>query len=168
MTEELPTFIGRMFPISEKREDTFIIGTSMGGFGAYRIALEQPERFSAVASLSGTLDMISMAKMYNNDETGAFDNIFKREDLRPGSQHDLMALINKHIQEGRQLPKFYQCCGTEDSMYGMYTSFRDRFKELGLDFTYDEDPGVHNWVYWDSVIEKVLDWLPLANGLVEG
>lgn len=168
MTKELPAFIGRMFPISEKREDTFIVGNSMGGFGAYRIALEQPERFCCAASLSGALDIISMARMYANDPSGGFSAVFAPEDLQPGSDNDLIALAGKRIREGRTLPKFYQCCGTEDFLYPLNTSFRDRFQTVGVDLTYDESRGVHDWEYWDTQIRKILEWLPLATTLVDG
>ena len=167
MTQELPTFIGRMFPVSEKREDTFIVGNSMGGFGAYRIAMEQPERFCCAVSLSGALDVISMARMYANDPSGGFSAVFAPEDLMPGSDNDLIALAEKRMKEGRMLPKFYQCCGTEDFLYAMNTSFHDRFRKLDVDLVYDESKGIHDWEYWDTQIRKVLEWLPLANTLVE-
>ena len=168
MTKELPAFIGRMFPISEKREDTFIAGNSMGGFGAYRIALEQPERFCCAASLSGALDIITMAKMYANDPSGGLSAVFSPKDLLPGSDNDFVALAEKRIREGCTLPRFYQCCGTEDFLYPLNTSFRDRFREADVDLTYAESKGIHDWEYWDMQIRNVLDWLPLANTLVEG
>ena len=35
------------------------------------------------------------------------------------------------------------------------------FREAGLDLTYEEGPGNHNWEFWDKYIRHVLDWLPL-------
>ncbi|MBQ4089174.1 MAG: acetylesterase, partial [Clostridia bacterium] len=43
------------FPLSYKREDTFIAGLSMGGFGACRNALKYCETFGKAAILSGAL-----------------------------------------------------------------------------------------------------------------
>ena len=57
VTEELPKFIQGLFPVSKKREDTFVAGLSMGGYGAYYIGLSCPEKFGAVASFSGALDV---------------------------------------------------------------------------------------------------------------
>lgn len=57
LTRELPAFITKYFPISERREDTFIAGLSMGGYGAMKAALEYPEKYAACASLSGVLDV---------------------------------------------------------------------------------------------------------------
>ena len=57
-TRELPDYIARLFPVSTKREDTFVAGLSMGGYGAVRVAFEMPERFGAAASLSALCPQI--------------------------------------------------------------------------------------------------------------
>src|SRR5690348_3177908 len=59
VTEELPRIAGRFFRLSDRREDTFVAGLSMGGYGAFKWALRHPERFAAAASLSGALDVAS-------------------------------------------------------------------------------------------------------------
>ena len=33
--------------------------------------------------------------------------------------------------------------------------------EEGVDLTYEEHDGKHDWVFWDTQIRKVLEWLPL-------
>ena len=103
LTEELPEFIESLFPVSRKRENTFVAGLSMGGYGAWRLALQKPEQYACAASLSGAVD----------------------------------------IQNARK-----------------------RMTELGLDLTYAEHPGIHDWDYWDAHIQDVLNWLPLAESTV--
>ena len=44
------------FPLSHARADNFVAGLSMGGYGAFKLALSMPEAFSAAASLSGVAD----------------------------------------------------------------------------------------------------------------
>ena len=52
--EELPAVCHDFFPrISQKREDTYIAGLSMGGYGAYALAMTYPEQYNAAAGLSG-------------------------------------------------------------------------------------------------------------------
>lgn len=53
--EELPAFTRRLFPLSSRREDTFIAGLSMGGYGALNAGLTYPETFGKVAALSAAL-----------------------------------------------------------------------------------------------------------------
>jgi S-formylglutathione hydrolase FrmB len=57
LTEELPALCRNWFPISGEREDNFVAGLSMGGYGALRMALACPGRYAAAASLSGALDL---------------------------------------------------------------------------------------------------------------
>lgn len=168
MSEELPRFVNAMFPLSTRREDTFIAGMSMGGYGAYRVALQTPERFSCAASLSGALDIASTMKGVTGVKNPMNPaDIFGDPDAIEGSENDLMARIAKLKAEGIPLPRFYQCCGTEDFIYPSNVTAHQKLVDLGADLTYTEGPGQHNWDYWDVEIQKVLAWLPLAHTLVD-
>lgn len=168
MTQELPRFIQAMFPVSSRREDTFIAGISMGGYGAYRIALETPERFGCAVSLSGGLEMANLRKGIPDGGPSAisFANCFG-DDPAFIADNDLLTLLDKRLAGGSPIPKLYQCCGTEDFLYKMNLHFRDQLRTLPIDLTYEEGPGKHNWEYWDPQIQRVLEWLPLVNTLVD-
>lgn len=168
MSKELPDFINAMFPVSTRREDTFIAGMSMGGYGSYRVALETPQRFACAASLSGALDITAL---YHGTIDGApsvinVNDVFGEGPVE-GSNNDLFALMEKRQREGAELPRLYQCCGTEDFLYSVNVSCRERMEGLKVDLTYDESPGIHDWNYWDVQIQKVLQWLPLKGTLVQ-
>ncbi len=161
VTEEVPAMARAMFPLSERREDNFAAGLSMGGFGAFKIGLTYPDRYGAVASLSGALDMTGMLKHSEPAWRKGFKPIFG--DLRKfeGGPNDLMALAKKLAgSEWKNLPLF-QWCGTEDFLYEGNLHFRDCAQSLGLNLTYEEAPGTHEWRYWDQMIQRVLEWLPL-------
>ena len=55
VSEELPAIARSFFPLSDAREDNFVAGLSMGGYGAFKLALRCPDKFAAAASLSGAL-----------------------------------------------------------------------------------------------------------------
>ena len=78
-----------------------------------------------------------------------------------GSDNDLLYLAEKVAKSNGPKPMLYQCCGTEDFLYEDNIVFRDWANELGLDLTYEEEPGTHEWGYWDKKIQRVLEWLPL-------
>ena len=162
LADELPETVRALFPrISTEREDTFIAGLSMGGFGAFKLALDRPERFSAAASLSGALDagafwrdgMDSETLLANEYAWGSKENML-------GGINDIPFMLDKRINEGTRLPKLYQCCGTEDFLYDINIEFRDKFINR-TDLTYFEEPGDHDWLFWDNNIKRVLDWLPI-------
>ena len=159
LTEELPMLARSFFPLSAKREDNFVAGLSMGGYGAFKWALRCPEQISAAASLSGALDMA--AHIYHSLWSHLnFSHDLWRGDIK-GTPEDLLWLVE---QSGRmkEKPALYQCCGTEDFLYEDNQAFRRKCEEFGYDaLTYEEGPGEHVWEYWDAHIQDVLQWLPL-------
>jgi putative tributyrin esterase len=55
LTGELPRYLADVFALKPRREDTYIAGNSMGGYGAFKAALLHPELYAAAASFSGVL-----------------------------------------------------------------------------------------------------------------
>jgi len=45
--------------------------------------------------------------------------------------------------------------------------FKKHLDKIGMRYTYHEQPGVHDWDFWDDEIKRILDWLPLKNDLVD-
>ena len=163
ISEEVPTLVRDMFSLSARREDNFVAGLSMGGYGAFKLALTHPDRFAAAASLSGAVDINEVVKPVKNDpENKAWQaemrTVFGDLSKVPGSKHDLFALARK-VARGTVKPRLYQCCGTEDFLYADNIRFRDAVRKLPLDLTYEEGPGEHNWAYWDKMIQNVLAWM---------
>jgi S-formylglutathione hydrolase FrmB len=157
ITEELPKVIKFYFPISDKPEDTYIAGLSMGGYGTLKIAFQHPERFAAAGSFSGPLDMAIRMDKYPPDRSAEMVEIFGDLSKFAGSDNDVMALAAKNKKKIGKLP-IYQWCGTEDSLYPFNVNFREHAKKLGLNLNYKEGPGDHSWVYWDACIKDFLDW----------
>lgn len=52
VVEELVSVTRKLLPISDKQEDTYIGGISMGGYGCMMLASRHPETFSKVLALS--------------------------------------------------------------------------------------------------------------------
>jgi putative tributyrin esterase len=163
ISEELPAICREFFPnISDKREETFAAGLSMGGYGALKLGLRASQTFGAVASLSGALDMVSSLKDGAiDDPSGVFRNIYGSMEEMIDSEEDLMAVAGRLKESGKPLPKIYIWCGTEDFLYEQNVTAKRRLDELGYDLTYEEGPGDHQWNYWDEKIQTVLQWLPL-------
>jgi S-formylglutathione hydrolase FrmB len=157
ISEELPAIARSFFPLSAAREDNFVAGLSMGGYGAFKLALAQPDRFAAAASLSGALNVAKTAP--TRDE---MRRVFGDQEFS-GTANDLLWLLEQvHDRQGPK-PKLFQCCGTEDFLYADNQVFREAALKTGLDYRYDEEPGSHEWGYWDTKIQDVLAWLPLAS-----
>ncbi|NLK28133.1 MAG: esterase family protein [Clostridiales bacterium] len=163
ISEELPQICREFFPnMSEKREDNFVAGLSMGGYGAVKMALGASDRFCAAASLSGAMD-VNRINQQDLSLSEFWKNIFGPLDKIAGSENDLFTLAQKLKESGKTLPKLYMWCGTEDFLYQDNCRMRKHLEELGYDLTYKEAPGDHQWKYWDEMIQDVLKWLPIKN-----
>ena len=162
MTEELLSYIHNLFPASRRREDTFVAGFSMGGYGAWYLALSRPDLFSKAASMSGVMDI---AACYEESVAGKLEvpflwnDIFKDPSKLRGSTSDLFYLYQK-CMENKTLPELYHACGTEDFLFTMNEKAHARLKAMGADVVYKvtQDAG-HNWEYWDNQIKDVLNWM---------
>jgi len=159
---EVPAVVHSLFPLSSQRKDNFVAGLSMGGYGAFKLALTHPERYAAAASLSGGLDLTETVRADNprNDESrlAEFRTVFGDLSTVPGSEHDLFRLARQVAREPVK-PRLYVCCGTEDFIYPQNLRFREVVSRLPLELTYEEGPGDHNWAYWDRMIQHVLAWM---------
>ena len=156
VSEELPEIVQRFFRVSDRREDTFVAGLSMGGYGAFRLALHQPERFAAAASLSGVLDLPWLQRQTGREQL--MRAVFDGRDTT-GSDDDLIALLAR--VDAATLPWLYVGCGTEDPVLGGNRRFVQAAAGHGIDVTTSFGPGGHEWGLWDTTIEEVLAWLPL-------
>ena len=103
---ELPKVCRAYFRgMSDKREDNFVAGLSMGGYGAMKIALTHPESFGGVASLSGTLDIADVTR---NRPIVEWKSIFGYELESTGelygTKHDNFHLANTLYKKGIDTP----------------------------------------------------------------
>ena len=153
--EELVEITRRMFPLSEKREDTFIAGLSMGGFGALRNGVVYSETFGYVAGLSAAVHIFE--DVSEKAENGLFDN----KKAAAGTDKNPRVAVENMLSGKRRIPRFYMACGTKDELMQANVDFRDFLRTKGIEVTWDEEDYGHDWDFWDSQIRKVLEWLPL-------
>ena len=168
--KELPQVLQWMLPISPRREDNFVAGLSMGGYGALKWAVNEPERFACAGSFSGAVDMPAILRR-NHLHDGALDEpmelIFGSVERVEHTHSDVIWMAQQQCAAGVQLPKFYVTVGTEDFTYDFNINLREAFAAEGLDLTWDERPGGHTWGYWDAAVQRFINWLPLRNAPVE-
>ncbi|MDR3632075.1 MAG: alpha/beta hydrolase family protein [Desulfocapsaceae bacterium] len=160
ISEEVPAFARHSFPLSGNRDENSVAGLSMGGYGAFKLALAYPDRYAAAASLSGTLDVVRLARTEQAAGQTELKNIFGEADALAGGANDLFALTKQLAAQGRPQPRLYQWCGVDDFLYEDNIRFRKHAESLGLDLTCEEGPGGHEWRCWDAQIQRVLAWLP--------
>ena len=164
---ELVELTRRTFPLSRRREDTFIAGLSMGGYGAIRNGLKYHDTFGCIAGLSSAM-IVDGLEMRTNNRRDFAESIFG--DLTKVKDSDMNPkwLVEKLKKQQAEFPKMYLACGTEDSLLEANREMRDYLKDAGVDVTYEEGAGGHEWDFWNRYIKKVIDWLPLEGNAEAG
>jgi putative tributyrin esterase len=158
ISEELPSVAREFFHLSSKREDNFVAGLSMGGYGAMKLGLRYPDKFAAVGSLSGALDI---KRIFKEEDYEDIKIIFDADKGVKETEDDLFNLIEKISISKEQKPMLYQCCGTEDFLYKDNLRFKKHCEKFGIKLIYEEEAGTHEWGYWDKKIQSFLEKLPL-------
>ena len=164
--KELIEFTRDMFPLSKKREDTFIGGLSMGGYGAIYNGCLYHKTFSHIAALSPAL-MIddAISSTYNKAiilrNRAFFERFFGNLENLKESDRNLYYLIKRLKSENVELPKIYLTCGKNDHLFSRCEDFASFLMNQGTDFVFERGIGDHDWDFWDEYIKHVIDWLPL-------
>lgn len=156
ISKELPEYMEKLLPISKKREDRYICGLSMGGYGAFKVALTYPESFACAGSLSGALDVESIRNMMKNTPREKLYQAMFAEKKIDGSGNDLFHLVEKAVKGKQKVPHLYMACGTEDFLYNDNLRFRNHLETHGVDHAYVEGPGDHSWAFWDHHVDLFL------------
>lgn len=163
VSKELPEVCRGYFKgMSDKREDNFVAGLSMGGYGAAKVALTCPESFGGFVSLSGSLDITRKNRPVDFEEWQSIFNFNMKSPLElEGSEHDLYALVRRNHEKGIEFPKMYIWCGTEDDpgLFKTNQRFHELLNELGIEHVYEESEGDHSWRWWDMHIQDGLRFL---------
>ncbi|MGJ8730814.1 alpha/beta hydrolase [Listeria aquatica] len=156
-TKELLPLLPTLFPLAQEREKNFVAGHSMGGYGAFKMALSSPSHFAKAASMSGVMDIDYI--LHHPFDNFSIEAVTGGKTTLHGTPSDLYHLIRENKKNGVLLPELYQTCGTEDFLYEDNLAFRDFLKKENIHAKYVEAPGEHNFKFWDKSIENVLEWL---------
>jgi len=159
IAEELPSVMRSFFSgMSNKREDNFIAGLSMGGYGAMKIGLLKSENFAGIAAFSGAYDLYPRA-FERSGNSNYWKSIFGDDpEAFKQSDDNVYALVEKKASEGAPKPKIYMWCGTEDGLLGESRELCAHLTRFGYNPEYHESPGDHSWKYWDEQIKIALDF----------
>lgn len=162
--KELVDYTRKTFGLSDKRKDTLVGGFSMGGYGALHTGLAYPETFGGIAALSSALIVYELHTLKPGENNGVanyeyFNMVFgdlvesARTDNNPEVQ------IEKLLAGGKQIPAIYQTIGTEDFLYSCNQRLRAFLEKLDINYKYEEEPGIHDFVFWNKAIVKAVQWL---------
>ena len=162
--EELLDVTRRMFPLSDRREDTFIGGVSMGAYGALRNGLKYCENFGSIIALSSAMVIDGFEQIISDGlfflERTYLESIFGDLSQVVNSDKDPARLAADLVYCDRPRPRVFMASGNQDPLTPANRILADRMRGTGLDVTYHELQGGHDWNLWNQALPMALEWLP--------
>lgn len=156
ITQEVFEHSHRLFRLSNRREATFVAGLSMGGYGAFKIALSNPAVYSAACSMSGALCAHKYVEMESKKDL--CNQIYGPNVVTVPDTDNLFCLAERIERDGQPHPRLLQFCGTEDYLYDQNDNFRKFMTGRDFDYHYSECPGGHEWRLWGAWLPEALDF----------
>lgn len=172
--QELVEITRKMFPLSRRREDTFIAGCSMGGYAALKLGIKYNETFGYAAGISVPTVIEGLRR---KDErrlpvtlggVSFIEAVFGDVESFEGSENDLVWLAEQKLKGGGELPKLRMICGSSDGLLDENLKISEEFRSVGCDILFSEEEGTHDWKFWDAQIRSIIDdWLPVEPNIFE-
>lgn len=175
ISQELIPILRRTLPLSVETKDNFLLGFSMGAFGAWNFATKHSHFFSKVALVSGYYDYkLSEDKRFTAKNKEQRNLYFIHKMLLPfinkaffddnGDvliEYDVDHILENYNSDSNQ--KFYIYVGSRDffsysQSYNLYKKMKDKLISVDI----KESDGVHDIKYWNNIIETIIE------DLVEG
>lgn len=168
ITEELPQICRSVFRISAERENTAILGCSMGGYGALKCAFTKPEQYGMCGAFSsGCLFMKENMDFIQSQGWDTAAQLFGRQlltDIPAAFGQNLewqpdyeISELARQAKESGLLPELYLTCGTEDHFYPDHVKFGKLLDELGIAYTFEQWQAKHDLYYFNDALKKAID-----------
>lgn len=164
--KELVEFTRKVFPLSDKREDTIIGGISMGGFGALINGMRFHDTFGHIVAISPALVKYDIANSTDEPNPvgatrGFFASVFGDLDKYPESENNPAVLAARLKAEGAQLPSIYLACGRNDMLVMPSRELHGDLLKLGVAHMYVEGPGTHENIFFFPHLRHGLSYIDL-------
>jgi putative tributyrin esterase len=149
---DLITDVETRFPAAPGRSNRALIGISMGGFGAVKLALHHPDLFGFAAGLSSAIDVTRRAftvKRYH--QSRHYEAIFGPSGSSTRRDNDPFVLARSADPD--VAPYFFLTCGEQEGLLPANREFAALLSQRHFHFEFHTVRGGHDWNQWDS-------WLP--------
>lgn len=128
-----------------------ITGLSMGGHGAFYLAIKHQDVFGAAGSQSGGVDIRPFPHSWDMEKRlGDYST-------HPENWEENTVINMLHLLDGSATKiKMIFECGTRDFFYDGNKRLHQKMLQMNIPHDYSERPGAHNWDYWRNSIKYQL------------
>jgi S-formylglutathione hydrolase FrmB len=152
IVSDLISDVESRFPAATERSNRAIVGLSMGGFGAVKIALRHPELFAFVGGLSSAIDVPHRAFVFKRfHQSRHYSAIFGPAGSQTRRDNDPLLLARSANPEAA--PYFFLTCGEQEGLLSSNREFATLLARRHFRYEFHTIPGGHDWNQWNG-------WLP--------
>lgn len=149
---ELLDVTRKVFPLSDRREDTYIVGFSMGGYGAMVNGLRFPDKFGKIGAASGAFIEFDKAENFSDAVL-----VKLMSEAYQKSYASVSYAIETACENKTALPKIYMACGTADFLYTVNERLDQFLTAHGVDHRYMRYPEeAHTTQYVKKVMPDIM------------
>ena len=153
VSKELPRVCRKFFGLSTKKENNYLMGLSMGGYGALKCAFAYATHYEAVSVLSSVTDIVSRIEAADAAQRAEYQAIFGMN-LEVKKRDDLLLLLKE--TDPASFPRLYMYCGEEDELYSQNAAFYKTAKRRGMNVAFSHWKGAHDWNFWDEAAKRAV------------
>jgi len=152
ITHDLINDVEGRFPVAGGRANRAIIGVSMGGFGAVKIALRHPELFIFAGGISSAIDVprrdFSWKRLHQSRH---YESIFGPSGSQARRDNDPFVLARS--TNPQNAPYFFLTCGEQEGLLPANREFAALLGQRHFRYEFHTVRGGHDWNQWNA-------WLP--------
>ena len=153
LSSEVPLYLKNTLKISSQWDKNYVLGYSMGGFGALKLALTYPERFKEVCSLSGSLRSMAVnEKLIQGGQRQDLNLAFGSCNAETYKANDIYHLIEELLKNKDRIPYINLYCGEQDGLFQYNKAYAEFLEEKKVPHSFSLDQGDHSFTYWDKEI----------------
>ena len=161
VSRELPELTRSLLPLSLKKEETWIGGISMGGYGALYNGLRHPDVFGKIIAISPVIDPISLADSSESPMSKEkVKLLFGEYDVYKETDKNIIKVLCDKAEIGEKIPEIFFRCGREDRLvWEQARTFLRAADRCGISLDYAETHGGHDLLYWGEMFSEGLKFL---------
>jgi S-formylglutathione hydrolase FrmB len=142
------------FPAAGDREGRAVVGVSMGGFGAIKLAFDHPDLFVFAGSMSAAIDVPSRPfSLRRLRQSLFFDSIFGPGGSDSRRRSDPFVFVR--TANPAKVPYLFLTCGEQESLLPPNRRFAALLAQRHFQYEFHTVPGGHNWNQWNGELHAV-------------
>jgi putative tributyrin esterase len=151
LLSDLISDVEARFPAVRNREGRAIVGVSMGGFAAVKLALSRPEMFIFSGAISPAIDVPSRRFSFRRvQQSWRFRSIFGPDGSQSREANNPFILVRS--AEPAKTPYLYITAGEQEPLLEPIRRFVSRLHEYHYSYEFHTKAGGHDWNEWDAQI----------------